>query len=185
MYWNYLKDLYLNKCLYFLIKYFQWGICFSRLSALGPMCWPSTLGLAAPGPIKFISAGFDFLPVCVIKCSCAILIKHMFEFSIHKRFYEKFLRINCMNMCNVQKKRILVLSNNKFSQGTVIVYKKAGEWYIEWQRVTTNDKKWQQMTMSGSEWQWYNDTVHFKEWVTAILSVTKTDALLPGMVGCN
>ena len=30
-----------------------------------------------------------------------------------------------------------------------------------------------------------NDTVHFKEWVTAIISVTKTDALLPGMDGCN
>ena len=30
-----------------------------------------------------------------------------------------------------------------------------------------------------------NDTVHFKEWVTAIISVTKTDALLPGMGGCN
>ena len=30
-----------------------------------------------------------------------------------------------------------------------------------------------------------NDTVHFTEWVTAILSVTKTDALLPGMDGCK
>ena len=36
-----------------------------------------------------------------------------------------------MNKCNVSKKKILVLSNNKFSQDTVIVYKKADEWNIE------------------------------------------------------
>ena len=51
--------------------------------------------------------------------------------------------------------------------------------------MATNDNKWQQMTMSGSGTTHENDTVHFKEWVTAILSVTKTDALLPGMDGCN
>ena len=90
------------------------------------ICFPS-----GPGLIKFISAGFDFLPVCVIKCSCATLIKHMGEFSIHIRFYENFLRIYCMNKCNVPKKKILALSNNKFSQDTVIVYKKTDEWYIE------------------------------------------------------
>ena len=49
------------------------GICFSRPSALGP-----------PGPIKFVSAVFDFLPVCVVKCSGAALVKYNFEFSIHK-----------------------------------------------------------------------------------------------------
>ena len=52
-----------------------------------------------------------------------------------------------MNKCNVPKKKILVLSNNKFSQDTVIVYKKINEWYIEWQRVTTNDNEWQRMTV--------------------------------------
>ena len=31
------------------------------------------LGPSLPGPIKFVSTGFDFLPVCVIKCSCATL----------------------------------------------------------------------------------------------------------------
>ena len=36
------------------------------------------------GPIKFLIFVFDFLPVCVIKCSCAALIKHNCEFSIHK-----------------------------------------------------------------------------------------------------
>ena len=30
-----------------------------------------------------------------------------------------------------------------------------------------------------------NETVHFKEWDTPIHSMTKTDALLPGMDGCN
>ena len=31
------------------------------------------------GPIKFLSAAFDFLPVCVIKCSCAALVEHNCE----------------------------------------------------------------------------------------------------------
>ena len=68
------------------------------------------------------------------------------------------------------------------------------ECYNEWQKVTmsdtTSDNKWQQMTMSDNEWQqWYNDengTVHFKEWMIAVLSMTKTDTLLlQGMDGCN
>ena len=33
-----------------------------------------------------------------------------------------------------------------------IVYKKTDEWYIEWQRVTTNDKEWQQVIRNGNEW---------------------------------
>ena len=36
-----------------------------------------------------------------------------------------------MNKCNIPKKKTLVLSNSKFSQDTVIVYKKADEWYID------------------------------------------------------
>ena len=35
-----------------------------------------------------------------------------------------------MNKCNTPKKKILELSNSEFSQDTVIVYKKADEWYI-------------------------------------------------------
>ena len=37
-----------------------------------------------------------------------------------------------------------------------IVNKKTDKWYIEWQRVTTNDNEWhgwQQMATSGKEWQ--------------------------------
>ena len=37
-----------------------------------------------------------------------------------------------MNKCTVPKKKNIVLSNNQFSQDTVIVYKKADELYIEW-----------------------------------------------------
>ena len=36
-----------------------------------------------------------------------------------------------MNKGNVTKKKIIVLSNNKSSQDTAIVYKKSDEWYIE------------------------------------------------------
>ena len=75
----------------------------------------------------------------------------------------------------------------------------------EWQRVTasgtTTDKEWQRViqrvTTSDNKWQWVrasdssgttneNGTVHFKEWMIAILSMTKTDTLLlQGMDGCN
>ena len=68
------------------------------------------------------------------------------------------------------------------------------EWCNEWQRMTTSNatsgNEWQQIAMSDSEWQqWYtneNGTVHFKEWVIAVLSMTKTDTLLlQGIDGCN
>ena len=51
------------------------GICFS---------WPSTPYVvpSAPGPVKFLIAVFDFLPVCVIKCSCAALINRAVEQNI-------------------------------------------------------------------------------------------------------
>ena len=52
------------------------------LSALGPLA-PRPL-VPHPGPIEFLSAVFDFLHVCVIKCSCAVLIKRNSEFPIHK-----------------------------------------------------------------------------------------------------
>ena len=40
----------------------------------------------------------------------------------------------------------------------LIIYKKKDEWYIEWQRMTTNDNEWQRVAMSGttSENEWYN-----------------------------
>ena len=71
----------------------------------------------------------------------------------------------------------------------------------EWQRVTmsgtSSDNEWQRMTTSENKWQWVtasyssgttneNGTVHFKEWMIAVLSMTKTDTLLlQGMDGCN
>ena len=51
----------------------------------------------------------------------------------------------------------------------------------EWQRVTTNDNKWQRVTKSGTTNK--NGTVYFKEWVIAILSITKIDTLLQGLDG--
>ena len=71
----------------------------------------------------------------------------------------------------------------------------------EWQWVTASDNEWQRVTTSGTtsgnEWQWVtasessgtaneNFTIHFKEWMIAIISMTKSDtALLQGMDGCN
>ena len=85
----------------------------------------------------------------------------------------------------------------------------------KWQRVTTNDNEWKRMTTSGAasdkewqrviqrvtmsdnRWQWVTasdssgttnekGTVHFKEWLIAVLSMTKTDTLLlQGTDGCN
>ena len=66
-------------------KIFSFGYLF--FSALGPQPHMSALGPSAPrppGPIKFLSAVFGFLLVCVTKCSCASLIKYNCEFSIHK-----------------------------------------------------------------------------------------------------
>ena len=66
-----------------------------------------------------------------------------------------------------------------------IIYKKTDERYIEWQRVTTIDSEW------NNEWQWVtkssttskNGKVYFNEWMIAILSIIKIDALLQGMDG--
>ena len=61
------------------------------------------------------------------------------------------------------------------------------EWYNEWQRVvhgvTTSDNEWERVAKNDNEWQRVtasgttneNSTVHFKEWLTAILSMTKTE----------
>ena len=52
----------------------------------------------------------------------------------------------------------------------MIVYKKTGEWYIEWQRVTTSgitsDNEWQRKTMSGatSDNEWQRVATSDKEW---------------------
>ena len=52
----------------------------------------------------------------------------------------------------------------------MIVYKKTDEWYIEWQRVTTNDNEWYSewqrvttsSTTSDNEWEWV--TMNDNEW---------------------
>ena len=52
------------------------------------------------------------------------------------------------------KKNMFCWLLNKSTQKFTIFYKKTDEWYIESQRVTTNDnewyKEWQRMTTSGT-----------------------------------
>ena len=69
-----------------------------------------------------------------------------------------------------------------------IVYKKTDEWYIERQRVTTNDNEWQRITTSDNEWQrvttsgtksdnqWQSVTTNSNEWqrVRAVVQRMKT-----------
>ena len=57
-----------------------------------------------------------------------------------------------------------------------IVYKKTVV-----HRVTTSDNEWQRVTTSVTTNE--NGTVDFKEWIIAILTMTKTDTLLQGMDG--
>ena len=70
-----------------------------------------------------------------------------------------------------------------------IVYKKTDEWYIEWQRVTTNDDEWQRVvqrvttndTTSGNEWQRMikggttSDNEWHNEWKRVTMSDTTSD----------
>ena len=54
---------------------------------------------------------------------------------------------------------------------------------------STSDNEWQRMATSDSKWQWVtasdksgttskNGKVYFREWMIAILSITKIDTLL-------
>ena len=61
------------------------------------------------------------------------------------------------------------------------------EWYNEWQRVTKSDNEWQWLTESESSGT-ANETgtLHFKDWMIAIISMTKRDTLLIQRIdGCN
>ena len=48
-----------------------------------------------------------------------------------------------------------------------IVNKKTDKWYIEWQRVTTNDNEWQRVTTNENEW--------YDEWQRVVQRVTTSD----------
>ena len=84
-------------------------------------------------------------------------------------------------------------SDNEWQRVVQRVTTNDNEWYNEWQRMTTSgtksDKEWKGVAKSDKEWQWVaasensgtaneNGTVHFKEWMIAIISVTKRDTLL-------
>ena len=78
-------------------------------------------------------------------------------------------------------KDILVNIFNETLHTDVIVYKKTDEWYIEWQRVTTNDIEWynkwqrvvQRVTTNDSKWQ--RVTTSDKKWQRVIQRVTASD----------
>ena len=96
-------------------------------------------------------------------------------------------------------------SGNEWPRVTTSGTTSVNNWYNKWQRMTTsgttNDKKWQwviqRVITSDNKWQWVtksdssgttneNGTVHFQEWMIAVLSMTKADTLLlQGMDGCN
>ena len=71
------------------------------------------------------------------------------------------------------------------------------DWQGATTRGTTSEKEWHRVTKSDNELQWVtasessgtvneNGTVHFKEWMIVIISMTKRDKLLlRGMDGCN
>ena len=84
-----------------------------------------------------------------------------------------------------QMTRQRVTTNDDEWQRVVQRVKKSdNEWYSEWQLVTKN---WKWVTASDSSGTTNeNGTVHFKGWMIAILSITKTDTLLlQGINGCN
>ena len=62
-----------------------------------------------------------------------------------------------------------------------IFYKKTDEWYIEWQRVTTNDNEWQgvvqRVTTIGitSDNEWQRVAMNDNEWQGVVQQVTKSD----------
>ena len=84
----------------------------------------------------------------------------------------------------------VTLSDNEWQrvvQQVTTSSKTSDKWYNEWQWVTKSDHKWQWVTASDSSGTANeNDTVHFKEWMIAIISMTKSDTLLlQRMDGCN
>ena len=72
---------------------------------------------------------------------------------------------NFARLQKIQQQCVSLLLNHGFAS---TVYKKTGEWYIEWQRMTASDKEWQrvvqQMIMSGNEW--------FNKWEQVVQQVT-------------
>ena len=81
----------------------------------------------------------------------------------------------------------MATSDNEWQRVTASGTASDKEWQRVIQRVTTSDKKWQWVTLSDSSGTTNeNGTVQFKEWMIAVLSVTKTyTLLLKGMDGCN
>ena len=75
-----------------------------------------------------------------------------------------------MNKCNIPQKKILLLSN-KFSQDTVIVYKKVDEWHIEQHWVTKKRKKQKQTNKKKLETCRQNGSQTGNSKVTAVVLI--------------
>ena len=67
-----------------------------------------------------------------------------------KTFFWKIFTNKLYNQVNLPKKKIIALSNSKFSQDIVIVYEKTDESPIAWQRMTTSNSKWQWVAANDS-----------------------------------
>ena len=92
-----------------------------------------------------------------------------FDVRVCDYFYHFYLLIFYLLTFSVFNGKNLVVLNliNRFLTSTSesflkIVYKKTDEWYIEWQRETTNDNEWYNEWYN--EWQQTND----KEWQRVI-----------------
>ena len=147
----------------------------------------------------------------LLTANCSWFYTILLEFSSMFLCRISFLLLQTRPLFSVLKK---IDANGRISQWEMFrkigvlfwsFVKKAEEWYIEWERVvqrvatsgTSSDKEWKWVTKSDNEWQWVtasessgtaneNGTVHFKEWMIAIISMTKRDTLLlQGMDGCN
>ena len=95
----------------------------------------------------------------------------------------------------------MTTSDNEWQRVVQQVTTNDSEWYNEWQRVVQrvakSNSKWQRVTANGNKRhrvravvQRMKTTVHFKEWMIAIISMTisisfSMTLLLKGMDGCN
>ena len=73
---------------------------------------------------------------------------------------------NCLKK-EIVFSRLLLLGKESLRMEKVIAYKKTDEWYIEWQRVSTNDNEWQRVVQRVKT----NDN----EWQRVVQRVTRSD----------
>ena len=94
---------------------------------------------------------------------CAIkMLRKISQYSLENTYV-----ISSLSYIIVQPKKIVA---------SEIVYKKSDDWYIEWQRVTTNDNEWKRVTANDNERQRVKRTGDSEwQWVTANAKSGATD----------